>query len=262
MDLTQRVGHRALELAAYHVRIVEYGDIGLLGIRLGHLARGILQAHYLGAHLGNIAIGHGERGRIQVVKPDSDIARQLQMLLLVHADRHQIRLVEQYIRRHEHRIVEQARIYVVGLARRLVLELGHAAEFAHIGKTVEHPCQLAMRRHMALAVYQALFGIEAASQQYRGHLQAPLAQLRRILPHSYRVQIHDAVYAVIIVFQQLPVAQRAYIVSQRKIARRLYSTEDHLTAFLTFHNKTSHKAKNKTRPHKGQIYCGTTLLGA
>ena len=43
-----------------------------------------------------------------LLKPDGHVARQLQMLFLIRADGHQLRLIQQDVRRHLHRIGEQA----------------------------------------------------------------------------------------------------------------------------------------------------------
>ena len=75
---------------------------------------------------------------------------QFQMLLLVIADRHLIGLVEQDIRRHQHRIAEQADVDVVLETGGLVLELGHARQLAHLGVAVQYPAELGVLGHVGL----------------------------------------------------------------------------------------------------------------
>ena len=61
------------------------------------------------------------------------VPAQLHMLALVLAYGHQVRLVEQDVRRHEHRVGEEAGGDVVGVLLGLLLELGHAAELTELG---------------------------------------------------------------------------------------------------------------------------------
>ena len=59
-----------------------------------------------------------------------------EVLHLVDPHRHHVRLVQQDICGHEHRVREQARVDIVGMLGSLVLELGHPVQLAHIGKAV------------------------------------------------------------------------------------------------------------------------------
>ena len=67
------------------------------------------------------------------VEAARDLARQLEVLRLVLADRHLARLVEQDVGRLQHRIGEQPGVDVVGVLLGLGLELGLPAELAHRG---------------------------------------------------------------------------------------------------------------------------------
>ena len=70
------------------------------------------------------------------------------MLLLIRADRHQIRLVQENIRRHQNRIREQTAVDIVRVLGGFVLELRHARKLAHISKAIEQPRQLRVLRHL------------------------------------------------------------------------------------------------------------------
>ena len=153
------------------------------------------------------------------------------MLLLIRADGHHVALIEQNIGRHQRGIGEQAGVDVVGVPGGLVLELGHAGQFAHIGDAVEDPAQLGMAGNVALEINQALVGIKADGQEQTHDLQAVLAQLRGILPHGQRVQIDHGKQAVVLILQQLEIAQRADIVAQRERAGGLDAAEKPLFAF-------------------------------
>ena len=81
---------------------------------------------------GNQPLGHDEGRRIEAVEAFGDVARELEMLFLVGADRHVIRVVEQDIGRHQARVGEQAGVDVVGVLCGFILELRHAGELAEL----------------------------------------------------------------------------------------------------------------------------------
>ena len=64
------------------------------------------------------------------------------VVLLVLARRGRVGLVEQDVRRHQHRVGEQAGGDVVGVLFGLVLELGHAGQLPKLGVAAQHPGQL------------------------------------------------------------------------------------------------------------------------
>ena len=152
------------------------------------------------------------------------------MLLLVRADGHKVALVEQDVRGHEHGIGQKARVDVVGVLLRLILELGHAPQLAHVGEAPQEPGELAVRGHVALAVHDVLLRVQTAGDEQGQRLRAAAAQGRRVLAHGQGVQVHHAVDAVVLpaVLQGDPVAKRADIVAQRQDARGLNAAEDRL----------------------------------
>ena len=83
----------------------------------------------------------------------------------IHTDRNEVRLIEQNIACHQHRIGEQAAVDVVRMLGALVLELRHAAHFAHVGVAVEQPVHLRVLVNVALEKEHVLFRIEADGQQ-------------------------------------------------------------------------------------------------
>jgi len=58
---------------------------------------------------GELALGHAERLAEAVVEALRDVARELEVLALVVADRHEIGLVEQDVAGHQHGIGEERR---------------------------------------------------------------------------------------------------------------------------------------------------------
>ena len=122
-----------LEFLEDGLLIIEDRDRGLrVRVRLAHLARRILQAHDARAGLREVALRQLEYLAVRVVEARGDIARELEVLRLVSADRHVIRLIEQDVACHQGRVGEKAGIDVVRVLGRLVLELRHARELAEL----------------------------------------------------------------------------------------------------------------------------------
>ena len=119
----------------------------------------------------------------------------------------------------------QAGIDVISMLGGLVLVLGHALQFAHVGVAVQDPAKLGMAADVALAVDDVLLGIQAAGHVGGGNLQAALAQLSGILADGDGVHIHHAVDAVVLILQKGKVPQRADIVAQRQGAGGLNAGE-------------------------------------
>ena len=84
------------------------------------------------------------------------------MLALVFSHGHQVCLVEQDVRRHEHRIGEETGGDVVGVLLGFLLKLGHAAELAELGAAAQHPTELCVLGDMALDKHDAFLGVQAA----------------------------------------------------------------------------------------------------
>lgn len=139
------------------------------------------------------------------------------MLRLVLPNGHQVRLVEQDIRRHEGRIGEKARIDVIRMLGGLILELGHAGQFPEHGIAHEDPPQLRMVVDMALDKDKALFRIDACRQQEGESLQGLLAQVRRVLADSQGMQVRHKIIAVVVFLELPPVADGPNIVPQREM---------------------------------------------
>ena len=90
-----------------------------------------------------------------------DVARQFEVLLLVLADRHMGRAVEQNVGRHQHRIVVEADRGILAILAGLFLELGHAVEPPDPRHTIEDPRQLGVARNLALVEDDVLLRIDA-----------------------------------------------------------------------------------------------------
>ena len=101
------------------------------------------------------------------------------MLLLVLADRHVRRLVEQDVGRHQHRIGVEAEPGHLALLAGLFLELGHPVEPAERGQAAEQPGELGVGGDHALVEDDAALGVDAGGDIGRGHLARRGAQLER-----------------------------------------------------------------------------------
>ena len=118
--------------------------------RGGHLLLRLLEIHDPRPDLRVHALGHDEGLAEARVEALGDVARELEVLALVVADRDDVGLVQQDVARHQHRVGEQAGADELLLVA-LVLELGHPAELAVARDGREQPGRLGVRRHVALA---------------------------------------------------------------------------------------------------------------
>ena len=168
---------------------------------------------------------HAERLAEAVVEALGDVARQLQVLALVVADRDEIGLVEQDVAGHQDRVREEAgRDELAPL--RLVLELRHPAELAVARDRGEQPGRLGVRRHVALAEDGRALGVEAGREEHRGEIERRLAQLRRLVVDRDRVQVDDAEERVAGLLRRRVLAEAAAVVAERLAAGRLDAGED------------------------------------
>ena len=175
-------------------------------------------------------------------------------LVLAHGN-----VINQDIRRHQHRVGEQAAVDVVGVLGALVLELGHAGQLAELGVAGQHPRKLCMRRHMALHEQNVLLRVDAHGQQQGGQLTGAAAQVGRHLAHGQAMQVGHHVQAVIVRLQQCPVAHRADIVAQGGRAGGLDARKDAFTFFFCHRYispiKTKHRPRTKIRAGAVSVVC-------
>ena len=163
---------------------------------------------------------------------------QLHVLLLVLANGHQVRLVEQDVRRHQAGIGKQAAIDVVRILGRLVLELGHAAELAEHGIALQHPAQFCVLVYMALDEQGVLLGVKAAGDVLGQLLQGAAAQICGVLPNGNGVQICHEVEAIVVVCPLGPVLHSAQVAAQGQVSGGLDAGEHSFLLLYYFtHNK-------------------------
>ena len=243
----RRVGLGLADLPGDGVGIVGQIDARQVGgIRFRHLLQAVAQRHdarrrALDQRLGEreeavdglLADLHldadpeiGDARRKVVVEFLGDVARQLQVLLLVVADRHMGGAVGEDVGRHQRRIGEQADRGVLAVLAGLLLELRHAREPAHAGDAVEDPGKLGVLDDPALVEDDVALRVDAGRQERRRHLARRLDELDGILPGGDGVLVDDAIDAVVAGLQLRKAADGAEIVAEMQIAGRLDARKD------------------------------------
>ena len=225
----QRIGLGAADLLGDGVGVVGQVDARIVRrVGLAHLLGAVAQAHDAGRGAEDQRLGDREEiRRVEVVvELDGDVARQLEVLLLVLADRHVRGLVDQDVGRHQRRIGVEAERGILAVLAGLLLELGHAVHPADTGHAVEHPGELGVRRHHRLVEDDLLLAVDAGGQEGRGDLARLRRQQLGILRLGDGVQVDHAIEALVVVLQAREVADRAEIVAEVEIAGRLHAGQD------------------------------------
>ena len=185
-----------------------------------------LQVIDLGRLLHDVRLRHPERVAVLRVEPLREVPRELEVLALVGADGDLIGLVQQDVRRHEDRVVEQpdADDFVTCA---LVLELRHPAGLAIAGEAAQHPGQLGVLADVALHEERAALGVHATGEVLRrGDPGAP-AQLLGVGLDRQRMQVDDAVEGVVGLLERHPLHQRPEVVPEMQaVGGRLHARED------------------------------------
>src|ERR1700733_1241563 len=201
------------------LRVVGQRDIGVLrGVGFRHFLRAVAQAHDSGGGpldqgFGQrkvgvaVPVGGDRRGEI-IVELLRDVARQLQMLLLVVADRNMRRPIDENVGGHQHWIVVKSDRRVLPVLARFLLELGHAVEPAESRDAVEPPGEFSMLGDPALVEDDIGLRVDAAGKKGRRHLARRAGKLLRLVRQRHRVQVDEPL-------------DRAKIVAEVQIACRL-----------------------------------------
>src|SRR5581483_7431212 len=153
------------------------------------------------------------------------VARELEVLALVVADRHRVGLVEEDVARHQPRVGEQAGGDEVPLLG-LVLELRHAPELPVARHGREQPGRLGVRGHVALREHRRALGVEAGGEQHRVQVERALAQVGGVVLDGDRVQVDDAEEGVPLLLRGRVLAEAADQVAEVLVAGRLDAGED------------------------------------
>ena len=163
-----------------------------------------------------------------------NVPRELEVLFLVFADRDVRGLVRQDVCRHQVGICIKADRRVFAVFAGFFLELGHPVQPAEPCDAVENPGKLRVRGNLALIENDAAFGIDPGGQKGRRHLAGVRHQILRFLPYGDGVQIYNAIDAFIITLQADEIPDRAQIITEMKVPRRLHAGKDpvHLVVLM------------------------------
>jgi hypothetical protein len=154
------------------------------------------------------------------------VAGELEVLLLVVADRDERGVVEEDVRRHQHGVEQQAGIDRLLLAG-LVLELGHPLQLAERTEAAEDPSQLRVADDMGLREKTAPGRVEAAGHVLGQAGVGVLPQLGRHVGDRDGVLVDDAEVAIVVVLHASPVEHRSKIITQVETPGRLGTGQDH-----------------------------------
>ncbi len=193
--------------------------------RLAHFLIRLIQPHDARAHRRQLRRGHHERFAVQRIESLRDVARQLQMLRLIVAHRHDRGLVQQNIGGHQHRVLQQP-VADCLLALRLGLVLRHALQPSDRGHARQHPRELGVRRNRRLHHQRRMLRIDADREQHARQLLDLRPQLTGLLVKRDRVQVYDAIDAIVVVLDFGPVLQRPEIIADVRAAGGLNAGED------------------------------------
>ena len=234
-------------------------------VRLRHLLGAVAERHDARRRAGDERLGdreerlaeamRGDRFGKVVVELDGDVAGQLEMLLLVLADRHMGGEIGEDVGGHQVRIGEQADGGVLAVLAGLLLELGHAVQPAHAGDAVEHPGELGMGGDLALVEDDMRLGVDAGGDEGRRHLAGRGGELLRILPDRDRMHVDDAIDAVVGRLQLDEALDGAEIVAEMQVAGGLDARKDpgcevgHVILFA----RRGGFMTEATKPRKGQV---------
>ena len=138
-----------------------------------------------------------------VVELLGDVAGQFEMLLLVLADRHMGRLVQQDVGRHQRGIGEQARArtfsaFLPAFSFHCVMRCIQPMRATQLKIQASSACCT----HLGLVEDDRLFRIEPGGEIGRGQFQRRALQIVRVLPDGDRVHVDDAIDAVMGVLQR------------------------------------------------------------
>ena len=154
------------------------------------------------------------------------------MLGLILPHGHEVGIVDEDVRCHQHGVGEQTAVDVVGVLGTLILELGHARQLTKLRVAGQHPGKLGVRGHVALYKQNMLLRVDAYGQQQGGQLTCAAAQVCGHLAHGQAVQVGHHVQAVVIGLQEGPVAHRTDVVAQSRRAGGLNARKNAFTFFF------------------------------
>ena len=165
---------------------------------------------------------------VEAVKPPRNFAGQFHVRHLIFADRNDVRLVDQNIRRLQHGITKKTvGVQIFFLDVFLLLFVGRdALQPAQRSDHRKQQVQFGMRRHVRLDEHHALCGIEPGREPIQQHFDRVLFQMRGVgIVGGQCVPVGDEEKAVVLVLHADPVFERAHVVAQVQFAGRAHSAQ-------------------------------------
>ena len=195
-----RIGQEAANQLAQLIARAEQRD-GVV-VALAHLAA--VQARQDGDMLVHCGLRkHKVLAAVLVVEAGGNVACHFNVLDLVAAHRHLVRLEHQDVGRHQHRVHEQAGGHAVVrvapggsvLVLRALVGMG-PVEQALAGHAGQEPGELGNFGNVRLAVERHLLGVQAGSQPAGGNFQRRALDARRVFALDERVVVGQKVEAL------------------------------------------------------------------
>ena len=180
-------------------------------VALAHLLA--VQARHHRRLLANPRFGQNKGRPVGFVELDGNVARDLHMLLLVAPDGHDIRIINQNIGRHQHRIRQQAVIRRKA-ARDFVLVTVAPFQQAHRRDGGENPGKLRHLRHIGLPEQKRPFRVQTAGQKIQRHVPRVAPPLLRVEERRHRMIIGDEIKGLALLLQLDGRLHHAKVVSQ------------------------------------------------
>ena len=129
---------------------------------------------------------------VSLVPFHRDVAGDFQVLFLIAPNGDRIGIINQNVRRHQHRISKEAMVRGNPFGD-FIFVTGAALQQAHRSNRRQHPGQLRHFRHIRLAKENRLLRIQPAGQEIQRHIQRIGAALLGIEQRSHRVIIGDEI---------------------------------------------------------------------
>src|SRR6185437_5421328 len=173
-----------------------------------------------------------------IVEFSRERAGKFEMLELVVADRHDGRVIQNDVCRHEHGIIEKSHVDVGFLLGGLVLELGHPFHLADRRDGVQYPRKFAVCGDPRLLVDDGFFGIKAGGKVYGEKIGDVLRELFWILWFGDRMEVGDEEKAMIIdgVLKVHEIAERPEIIAEMELPAWLDARDKyrfHIKKYIT-----------------------------
>ena len=170
----------------------------------------------------NLRLGNDERLAVGLVELDRDVACHLDVLFLVAADRHDVRVVNQNVRRHQHRVGEQPVIRREPLGQFILVAVA-TLEQPHRRERRQQPSQLAHLRHIALAEEHRLGRVEPAREKIQRNVECVFTPFAGVEHRRHRVIVRDKIIRLALLLQLDRRMHHAEVVANMQRPRRLDS---------------------------------------